>query len=102
MYHLGPCVGVGLADELWVSRYLLLRAAEMQNLNVTFDPEPVPSNLQPLSCALEYSTFETQQPGSGIDQIHKHIELLRQNHIRHVAAYGKGYLQRLSIPSQVF
>ncbi|GMH44956.1 hypothetical protein BSKO_12913 [Bryopsis sp. KO-2023] len=101
VYHLGPCEGIAMADELWVSRYVLLRSAEIHRLNVTFDPEPVPSNnLQPLCCSVEFSTNETRTPETGIEVIATHIEALKENHIRHVVAYGKGYLQRLSIPHQ--
>lgn len=100
-YHLGPCDGISMADELWVSRYILLRTAEIHRLNVTFEPEPVPSNnLQSLGCPIEFSTSETRTPETGMEAIATHVEALKENHVRHVVAYGKGSLQRLSVPHQ--
>ena len=32
---MGPCTGIEMGDELWMSRYILLRIAELYNVEVT-------------------------------------------------------------------
>lgn len=95
-FRLGPCIGVALADELWISRYILLRVAESFQLQVSFEPEPIPGNLRTLSCHVEFSTQETRTPGTGLQEIETQVERLRASHVKHVIAYGRGYLQRMA------
>lgn len=40
-FQVGPSVGVGAADDLWVARYILHRLAEEYGVIVSFDPKPV-------------------------------------------------------------
>merc|ERR1712088_254898 len=42
-YQIGPCVGIDSGDHLWMSRYLMIRVCEAQQVNVTFDPKPIPA-----------------------------------------------------------
>ena len=43
-YRVGPCQGVDLADQLWLSRYILLRVSEVCGLVATLDPNPLPGD----------------------------------------------------------
>ena len=43
-YRVGPCQGVDLADQLWLSRYLLLRVSESCGFKATLDPNPLPGD----------------------------------------------------------
>eukprot|EP00803_Ostreobium_quekettii_P001914 evm.model.scf_457.6 EVM.evm.TU.scf_457.6 scf_457:81370-85790(+) len=97
-YSLGPCAGLSLADSLWVSRHLLLRVAEAFGLAPSFEPEPIPGLRRPLSCHVEFSTLETRSPASGLAAIEAQVGRLRACHVKHLIAYGRGYLQRLAAP----
>lgn len=99
-YRLGPCGGVTLADELWISRYILLRVSESFGLHVSFEPEPIPGCVHMLSCHVEFSTSETRSPGAGLQAIEAQVDRLRASHMKHVIAYGRGYLRRLAAPSR--
>uniref|UniRef100_A0A914CY48 glutamine synthetase n=1 Tax=Acrobeloides nanus TaxID=290746 RepID=A0A914CY48_9BILA len=39
-YQIGPCEGISMGDQLWVSRYLLHRTAELFGVLITMDPKP--------------------------------------------------------------
>ena len=41
-YQVGPCTGIAAGDQMWMSRYLLLRVGELFNVLGSFDPKPVP------------------------------------------------------------
>lgn len=41
---MGPCVGIDMGDHLWMSRYIMYRVCEMFNVEVTFDPKPIPGD----------------------------------------------------------
>ena len=43
-YQVGPCEGISMGDQLWVSRYLLHRVAEDFGYKVSFDPKPMPGD----------------------------------------------------------
>ena len=43
-YQVGPCTGITMGDEMWMSRYLMHRVCEMFNVECTFDPKPVPGD----------------------------------------------------------
>merc|ERR1711865_366508 len=49
-YQIGPCVGIDSGDEMWMSRYLMLRVCEMMGVNVTFDPKPMSGDWNGAGC----------------------------------------------------
>lgn len=42
--QVGPCVGIDAGDQLWMSRYIMYRVAEIFNVDVSFDPKPIPGD----------------------------------------------------------
>jgi hypothetical protein len=69
-YSIGPCHGVELGDQLWVSRYLLQRCSEHFNLVASLDPKPVPGEWAgDFPCArdkhLSFSTRKLFTPSRG-------------------------------------
>lgn len=42
--QVGPCVGITMGDQLWMSRYIMYRVCEMFNVEVSFDPKPIPGD----------------------------------------------------------
>lgn len=43
-YQVGPCEGISMGDDLWMSRYILYRVCEIYNVDCTFDPKPIPGD----------------------------------------------------------
>lgn len=43
-YQVGPCEGIAMGDELWMSRYILHRVAEDFGVVVSLDPKPIPGD----------------------------------------------------------
>eukprot|EP00232_Nephroselmis_pyriformis_P011598 CAMPEP_0182890502 /NCGR_PEP_ID=MMETSP0034_2-20130328/22699_1 /TAXON_ID=156128 /ORGANISM="Nephroselmis pyriformis, Strain CCMP717" /LENGTH=378 /DNA_ID=CAMNT_0025024057 /DNA_START=56 /DNA_END=1192 /DNA_ORIENTATION=- len=95
-YQVGPCEGIEMPDHLWMSRYLLFRISELYNVEVSFDPKPIPGDWNGAGCHTNYSTDETRAAGTGWDAIQAQIEKLGTKHMEHIAAYGEGNERRLT------
>jgi hypothetical protein len=37
-------VGIDGGDHMWISRYIMYRVAEIFNVDVSFDPKPIPGD----------------------------------------------------------
>ncbi|GAX81512.1 hypothetical protein CEUSTIGMA_g8940.t1 [Chlamydomonas eustigma] len=98
-YKLGPLLGVDLADQLWMSRFILLRLSEEEGLSVSFDPTAVGG--AGARCNMKYSTSETRNPGGGLSCIQLHLELLESAHLLHLLAYSKGCVSSRSLGFEV-
>ena len=95
-YQVGPCVGINMGDELWMSRYLMYRVCELYNVEVTFDPTPIPGDWNGSGGHTNFSTKETREAPGGWDVIQAHCEKLGKRHAVHIAAYGEGNERRLT------
>ena len=95
-YQVGPCVGIAAGDQMMMSRYILLRCAELYNVEVTFDPKPIPGDWNGAGGHVNYSNNDTRAEGVGWDNIQKQIEKLGKRHAIHIAAYGEGNERRLT------
>merc|ERR1719469_443968 len=94
-YQVGPCVGIDSGDHLWMSRYIMIRVCEEQQVNVTFDPKPIPGDWNGAGCHTNYSTEAMRQEG-GWSEIIKAIEKLEAKHVEHIQVYGTGNERRLT------
>jgi len=94
-YQIGPCEGIQSGDDLWMSRYLLIRVCEAQRVNVSFDPKPIPGNWNGAGCHTNYSTLKMREK-EGYSEIISAIEKLKQKHAEHIKVYGTGNDRRLT------
>merc|ERR1719191_953518 len=94
-YQIGPCEGIDSGDEMWMSRYLMIRVCELMGVNVTFDPKPMSGDWNGAGCHTNYSTEPMRQDG-GYAEIIKAIEKLGAKHDEHIKVYGEGNDRRLT------
>ena len=89
-------MGIDSGDQMWMSRYILQRVAELYNVEATFDPKPIPGDWNGAGGHTNYSTNGTRAAGTGWETIQKMIGKLEKRHAVHIAGYGEGNERRLT------
>merc|ERR1712039_764610 len=93
--HGGALRGIDSGDHLWMSRYIMIRVCEAQQVNVSFDPKPIPGDWNGAGCHTNYSTEPMRNDG-GFAKIIEAIEKLKDKHLEHISVYGVGNERRLT------
>ena len=96
-YQIGPSVGIDSGDEMWVSRFLMLRVCELFGVNVSWDPKPIEGDWNGAGCHTNFSTKPMREEG-GYAEIIKACDRLGAPGVpeKHMAAYGEGNERRLT------
>ena len=68
----------------------------MYNVEVTFDPKPIPGDWNGAGGHVNFSNNDTRAAETGWDAIQAQIAKLEKKHALHIAQYGEGNERRLT------
>jgi glutamine synthetase len=94
-FQIGPCEGIMASDQLTIARYLLERIAEKYGAKINYHPKPN-KNINGSGCHINFSTYRTRYPDSGIEEIHRCINCLSEKHDELIKVYGNNNDLRLT------
>jgi glutamine synthetase len=95
-FQIGPVEGIEAANQLWMARYLLMRVAEEEGYDITFEPKPITwGSWNGSGLHTNFSTLSMREEG-GLQVILDSMPFLKEKHQEHLAVYGTGNEFRLS------
>ena len=94
-YQVGPCLGISIGDQLWMSRYILQRIAEDYNVTISFAPKLF-GDWNGSGCHTNYSTKTMREGTQGMAYIDAMMEKFAAKHSDHIELYGDDNNKRLT------
>ena len=93
-YQIGPCEGLDCGDHMWISRYLLYRVCEYNDIVVSLDPKPIKGDWNGSGCHTNFSTLSMR---NGVEHsIENAVFNLSKTHDEHIKVYGDGNDRRMT------
>ncbi len=66
-------MGIEGGDQMWMSRYIMYRVSEMFNVDVSYDPKPIPGDWNGAGGHVNYSNNSSRKEGTGWDAIQQQV-----------------------------
>jgi glutamine synthetase len=95
-YQTRPNLSLDAADELWVTRWILIRTAEDLEVNVRFHPKPLGDKFNGSGCHINFSFKKMREEEDYYKQVIENMKTYQEEKEKPWAYYGSGNELRLT------